>query len=720
MIRRDRLSREGPCRLSLGVLTCVLWAVAPAAPQKQQDSQAATLQEVPPTFRVESNLVVVDVTVRDRRGSLVTDLRREDFVVYEDNVKQEIATFSLENIPTALRETTAEEKPGPPASPEPAPVNLSATPRTEWKPEDLENKRLIVLFFDLSSLTTEDLTRSIAAARDFVTSKSTPHDLVAIASYSSTLRLAQNLTNDRDTLLKTLDQLEPTEAGDAPEENLGDADTSGDTYVPDDVQFNIFNTDRRLSALETLAKAFREFPERKSLIYFSSGMSTTGVENQSQIRSTVDKANQSNMSIYTVDSRGLMALPPGGDASKGSPGGQALFSGNAVTRQLDNQSDSQETLTTLAHDTGGVAFQDTNDLAPVFTKVQSETRSYYVLGYYPSNTKEDGRFRKIRVEVSRPQLRVQSRPGYFAAKQFIRLTQAERDRQLEEAFTVDRPFSDLPLILEADSFKGEGPTTVLPVSIQIAGDAVHFEAKRDQREAQFEFLAQITDPKGRVAGVARDIVQVRLPAKAAEKIRTGQIMYTTGFELRPGDYALKFLVRDNWTGKFGTFEQPLSVPALDGKSLQTSSIVLGSRLVDAGADSQGVERHGFGDRFPMLAAKTDPLKIGGKRIVPSIGNVFLRSQTLYVYFEVYGAAEDRQTRRPSLETYLLFLCNNEKVRESETYHVTEWLKDRKAVALIAMAIPLQGLRRDAYTLQIHLQDNISDADLFRRVPLVIK
>jgi VWFA-related protein len=618
----------------------MLWTVTLAAPQKQQGDQAASFQQPTPTFRVESNLVVVDVTVRDKRGVLVNDLKKKDFVVNEDSVPQDIVTFSLESIPEALPEIPAEEHAGTLRAPKPAIVNLSATPKTEWRPEDLENKRLIVLFFDLSSLTTEDLTRSIAAARDFVTGKSTPHDLVAIASYSSTLRLVQNLTNDRDTLLRTLGQLEPTEAGDAPEEDLGDADTSGDTYVPDDVQFNVFNTDRRLSALETLARAYREFPERKSLIYFSSGMSTTGVENESQVRSTVDTANRSNMSIYTVDSRGLMALPPGGDASKGSPGGQALFSGNAMTRQLDNQSASQETLTTLAHDTGGVAFQDTNDLTPVFTKVQNETRSYYVLGYYPSNAKQDGKFRRIRVEVNRPELKVQSRPGYFAAKQFIKLTQAERDRQLEEAFTVDRPFSDLPLILEADAFKGDGLTIVLPVSIQIAGDAVHFESKRDQQEAQFEFLAQITDPKGRVAGVARDTVQVRLPVETAEKIRTGQIMYTTGFELRPGDYALKFLVRDNWTGKFGTFEQPLSIPALDGKSLQTSSIVLGSRLVDANADSKAVERRGFGDRFPMLAVRTDPLKIGDRRIVPSIGNVFLRSQSILRYMG------QRKTRRP--------------------------------------------------------------------------
>ena len=255
-------------------------------------------------------------------------------------------------------------------------------PEPERKKAELKDKRLVILFFDLSSLTTEDLIRSVTTAEEFVTKKSTPHDLMAVATFSSILQLIQDFTNDREVLVQTLRQLNPTEAGDAAAEELGDAETSEETFVPDEVQFNIFNTDRRLSALDNLAKTYREYPERKSLIYFSSGFTTTGIENQSQIRSTVDSANQSNISIYTVDSRGLVALPPGGDASRNAPSGRAMFSGTARERQVASLSNSQETLTTLAHDTGGTAFQDTNDLAPVFDKVLNDTQAYYMLGYF--------------------------------------------------------------------------------------------------------------------------------------------------------------------------------------------------------------------------------------------------------------------------------------------------------------------------------------------------
>jgi VWFA-related protein len=707
-------SPVGLSRIASVVLLGLGLAISAATPQ---DASRPPLSQTPkPVFRVNSNLVQVDVTVRNKKGNLVRDLRKEDFVVYEDGTAQEIVTFSFESISGPAPELPAKEE----TAPKLPTVNLSITPKSDVKTESFRDKRLIILFFDLSSLQTEELIRSVETARDYVEKKSTPSDLIAITTYSSTLQLAQDLTNDRAVLLAALKKLNPTEAGDAPQENLDESDASDDSYVPDDVQFNIFNTDRRLSALSMIAKGYRDFPERKSLILFSSGMSTTGVENQSQIRFTVDTANQSNMSIYTIDSRGLQALPPGGGASSGSPGGRALFTGSAMRSQSDNLSASQETLTTLAQDTGGTAFQDTNDLSPIFTKVVSDTQAYYVLGYYSSNGKEDGKFRKIRVEARRPDLKLQHRPGYFASKQFLKLTQTERDRQLEEALAVDKPFSDLPIILEANYFRKESGISLVPLSMQIAGDAVQFDEKKNQREAAFEFLAQVMDQKGRVAGIARDTVQVKLPPQTAEKIRAGQILYTTGFELKPGDYKLKFLVRDNRTGRIGSFEQALAVPQLDGKSLQTSSIVLGSRLVDSSSESQGVEHRGFRPPWQMQDQAHDPLTIGSKRIVPSIGNVFLGRQTVYVYFQAYGVAEDPKTRKPQVETSLMLLQGNVKVRESEPQRVEEWGPGGKGSALIAMAVPLRGLKRGNYTLQIHLSDEVSDTNLFKRVPIVIE
>ncbi len=320
-----------------------------------------------------------------------------------------------------------------------------------------------------------------------------------------------------------------------------------------------------------------------------------------------------------------------------------MFSGAAMMRQTTNLSSSQETLTTLAHDTGGQAFTDSNDLSLAIKQVQNDTHIYYVLGYFSSNPKQDGKYRKIRVEVTRPDVKVEHRPGYFASKSFGQLTQQERDLQLQQAMNVDRPFADVPVILQTDYFRKDNSTTLVPISIELDGDGLKFEDKGANKEGKFEFVAQVTDPKGRVTGVARDAVQVRLPADKAEKIKAGGIFYSTGFQLRPGEYKLKFLVRDNGTGKLGGFEEPITVPALDLKKLDTSSIVLGSQLMNPRGDAgSGVAHQGMMRRFQELGIAYDPLVVGNRKVVPSIGNIFLNRQTVYVFFQVYGATPDPQ------------------------------------------------------------------------------
>jgi VWFA-related protein len=745
-------------------LVCSLAAFAFPGPQQPQQQPQPEAQRRP-TFAVEAAMVVVDVTVRDRQGKLVDDLKKEEFKVYEDNVPQNIVTFAAEKVeigpppaPATLAGAPGAAKP--PAPPAPV-INLGLNPDQPPRKEDLAGKRLVILFFDLSSLGTEDLVRSVDTAYDFIVKQTGPQDLMAVATYSSTLALVQDFTNDHDLLLKTLKGLTSTDSGDAAAEDLSDADTSDDVFVPDTVQFNIFNTDRRMSAVETLAKMYREFHERKSLIYFSSGVTTTGVENNAQIRSTVDNANRSNMSIYTVDSRGLVALPPGGNASQRS-GGRAMFTGAAMMRQRSNFSSSQETLTTLSHDTGGQAFTDSNDLSLALKQVQQDTHMYYVLGYFTSNPKEDGKYRKIRIEVTRPNVKIEHRPGYFASKAFNQLNQQERDLQLTQALSVERPFSDVPVILQADYFRKDNSTTLVPISIELDGDGLKFEDKGANREGKFEFVAQVTDARGRVTGVARDAVQVRLPAEKAEKIKAGGIFYSTGFQLRPGDYKLKFLVRDNTTGKLGGFEQPINVPALDLKKLATSSIVLANQLANARGDSgSGVAHQGMMRRFQAMGIGFDPLVAGNRRIVPSIGNVFLARQTVYVYFQVYGAAEDRQTQKPCIETDLMLLKDNTKILETQPRYVQDWTRarsgagfgggrgggmggrggmgpgggefgrmggppgmqgaeERKGEATVAISLPLRSLKKGTYTLQIHVRDTISEQNLFQRVPIVIQ
>jgi VWFA-related protein len=762
-------------------LLCLLCGLAPFAfsgSQQELSSQQTNAQQKMPVFIVESDMVVVDVTARDGKGKLIDDLKREDFKIFEDNVPQNIVTFSAENVAIGPVGKSADQDTGKTeasqSKPQPV-VNLALNLTAPVKKEDLVDKRLVILFFDLSSLENENLIRSVDAARDFIAKQTGPQDLMAIATYSSTLSLVQDFTNDRELLLKILKEIASEESEESALDTGTTTESTDEVFVPDSVQFNVFNTDRRLSALETLAKMYREFPERKSLIYFSSGMTTTGVENNAQIRSTVDTANRSNMSIYAVDSQGLVALPPGGDASRGSAGSGA-FGGSGMMQQRNSLSGSQETLVTLSHDTGGRSFTDSNDLSLAMKQVQVDTNVYYVLGYLSSNSKEDGKYRKIRVEVNRPGLKITHRPGYFAAKAFRQLTQQEKDLQLAQAMNVERPFVDVPLILEADYFRKDNGTNYVPISIEILGDGLKFEDKGANREGKFEFIAQAFDPKGRVAGIARDSVSLKLLAEKAEKLKSGGIFYSTGFQLRPGAYKLKFLVRDNVTGNLGSFEQPINVPVIDLKKLGISSIVLGNQLANTSADaSSAITHQGAMRRFQQMMPGYDPLVMGNRKVVPSIGNVFLARQTVYVYFQVYGAAEDKETQKPCIETDLMLIRDNTKILETQPQYIQQWTNERggfpgamgrgaggmppgmggpggmepggrggmgpggrggmgpmggfpgmqnsgerKGESTVAISLPLKNLKPGTYMLQVHVRDTIGDVNLFQRVPIVIQ
>ena len=167
-------------------------------------------------------MVVVDATARGRQGKLVEDLKGEDFEIYEDGVKQDIVTFSAENVgigPPPEPEDLS-DKESPQAAKSPEIVNLDLYPNEPVKKEDLEGKRLIILFFDPSSMGTEDLIRSVDAAREFVTEQSGPQGLLAIATYSSILNLVQDFTNDRNLLLELLSGLSSPDSGDTEKEPI--------------------------------------------------------------------------------------------------------------------------------------------------------------------------------------------------------------------------------------------------------------------------------------------------------------------------------------------------------------------------------------------------------------------------------------------------------------------------------------------------------------------
>ena len=204
----------------------------------------------------------------------------------------------------------------------------------------------------------------MAAAQKFIQKQMTSADLVAMMEFTSgAVKVIEDFTDDRERLMNSLEKMILAEQG--LDENADD-DSSADTgaaFGQDDSEFNIFNTDRQLSALQTAATMLGHLNEKKALIYFASGLRLNGVDNQAQLRATVNAAIRANVALFTVDARGLVAQAPLGDATHGAPGGLAMYTGGAAMAIMGGFQRSQDTLYGLAADTGGKALLDVNDLS---------------------------------------------------------------------------------------------------------------------------------------------------------------------------------------------------------------------------------------------------------------------------------------------------------------------------------------------------------------------
>ena len=325
------------------------------------------------TLNVDTQLVVETVTVRDKDGKAIEGLRADDFVVTEDGAPQTISIFQFERLEDAAPSNASEP---------PKPVQVlkpnQITPPPAGDPR-YTNRRLLVLFFDMTSTPPPDQFRAFTAGEKFIETQMAGPDLVAIMTFSDgAIRVQKDFTDNRDQLLDTLHLLMYP-----PEDNNDSADI-GAAFGQDAGEFNIFNTDRQLAALQTAVTMLRAVNERKSLVYFASGLRLNGIDNQAQLRATINSAIRANVAFYPVDARGLVAQAPLGDATRGSPGGIGAFSGAAASAMMSNFQRSQDSLYALAADTGGKAMLDNNDLAAGIVQAQQAITSYYVLGYYPT------------------------------------------------------------------------------------------------------------------------------------------------------------------------------------------------------------------------------------------------------------------------------------------------------------------------------------------------
>ena len=668
----------------------------------------ALLAQTPqsPTFRAETNLVIVNVTVRNRSGNLMENLKKEDFTLLEDDKPQQISVFEVEHLSADVL---------PPASPAPTqltprPANpQSPTPNPE-SPASRQDRRLLALYFDFSSMQPQEQIRATEAAQKFLGQQMTSSDLVEILTYTNQLRVVQDFTADRDLLLSEIRRFRVGEASENAIDGATGADPTDDSgsFTPDETEFNIFNTDLKLIGLETAAKKLAIFPEKKALVYFSSGISRTGVDNESQLRATVNAAVRANVAFYPIDVRGLMATPPGGDASTASPSGTGIFTGATHQGVRDKINTSQETLSTLATDTGGKALLDSNDLITGITQAQRDIQTYYILGYYSTNNALDGKYRRIKVQT-RPDLqaKLDYRTGYYASKVFQKFTESDKERQLQEALSLGDPFTDLPLVLEVDYFRVARDKYFVPITVRIAGAALDL-SKRATTE--LDFIGQIREPNGKVIGGVRDGITLKFNQENAAQLSQRQIVYDTGVTLPPGDYRLKFLARENQNGRMGTFETKFNVPDLSKQSaaVRMSSVVWSNQREPLAASVGGTANKKLLEAHPLVE--------NGQKLVPDITRVFRKNQRLFVYFEVYDPGTEAS---PSVAAELMMFRGKVKAFESAPLRVTTSKSGRPNTLAFEFQMPLANIPPGRYTCQVSVIDEQARKAGYARAPLVV-
>jgi len=717
-----------------GLVAIVLTALVLAALAQQGDGQPSAKQELnapllKPTVKFETTtqLVIVNVVAKDRDGKPIENLKASDFTVFEDGKPQEIKVFEYQRLedaplppPAKTFATRPEDKPQEAETPQPAPRVTSAvqTTITPAKPGEIKYKdsRLLVLYFDFQGMPVEDQIRVQEGAIKFLTTQMTAADRVAIMSYTGQLKVLHDFSDDRDSLIRTVKGLVLGEASEmANVVSDESAEDTGAAFTADESEFNIFNTDRQLTALGQALKMLASLPEKKALVYFASGVARSGIDNDAQLRATINTALRSNVSIYPVDARGLVAMAPAGNANRGSGGGagnRGNFSGGAGRSMMSNLSGSQDTLYALAADTGGKAFLDSNDLAMGVAQAQRDIASYYILGYYSTNTAMDGKYRRIKVQINNNlNARLDYRTGYFASKEFKQFTASDRERQLEEALMLGDPITDLTLALEVAYFRLAADRYYVPVTVKMPGSDLELAKRGGAQSTRLDYICQVRDSRGRLIASARDFITVKLKEDTAAELSKKTVAYDVGFALQPGTYTLKFLTRENETGKMGTFETKFTVPDLtkDVGMLPISAVVLSNQRekLDNAIGSAGFNRRLF---------SFNPLVRGGEKLVPSVTRVFRKDQEMYVFLEAYEP--NAETTQPLVATLGLYR-GRVKAFETEPVRITEGLHPLTKAVPIRFSFPLEKLEPGRYICQVNVINPSAGRFAYWRAPIIV-
>jgi VWFA-related protein len=678
------------------------------------------------TFQVEVNYVDIDAVVTDERGNFVSDLTRDDFELLDDGRPQEISAFSLVDIPMPAAGAR------PPAAPAISDVKSNAEPISG---------RLYVIVLDDLNVAPLRTKVVVDAARQFIERHFGANDMAAITYTSGRTDGAQEFTSERARLLAAIDKFQgrklrstviekadqyfqqhlkelelnrpdpddPDAPGGPPKSATvrGPMGFSDITTDPDDFERS-HRAQQVLGALKRLAEVMGGIRgRRKAVVMFSEGIDYPiydifGSQGATSViaatRDAIAAAARANVSFFAVDPRGLVGMTSETIELNAAADPHLGFDARGL---LADMYLSQDSLRTLADETGGYAAVNANNVGTALDRIVRANSRYYVLGYYPNDARRDGRFHKIEVRVKRPGLRVSARKGYVSPRVLSAEDQLKQERErerargragtaetsteLREILTQPLQRNGLTMTVQAAPFRGASRQASVAVAVEVDASRLHFTEQPNKTFADsIELSLFALDERGRQHGGTFYQFNLTLRPETFERVRGSIVRMNPRIELPAGRYQLRVGVRESGAGEMGSVFYDLTVPDYRARGIALSGLL----LTDQAARTQFTPQPD-----QELPADSLPAPATSRR-------TFSRNDVLRVFAELYDNVDSRNAARIEVVTSLVGEGGAAAFSSRETFGGGTGRDVKSSRIPIAKEIPLTGLKPGAYVLRV--------------------
>jgi VWFA-related protein len=589
--------------LFIAVVVSLQQPLAASAQEKKEDERDRQL-------RLKAELVEVRAVVTDKKGQPVGNLTKDDFEVLEDNRPQVLSFFSVENI-GAL-----------PDSKTPAGTTTPTGPTSLRIPQK-EVGRTIVLFVDTVHTEFDTLVRTRQTLRRFVDEQMTDRDLVAIVTTSSALGLMEQFTRNKQLLRSAIDRLRPWRLtleqslfspylasqivrGDRRSLSLGVEILRTEEMMPREMRDDIIEPLARgratqvlgeasyhrkiaLATLKSVVERVAEMPGQRLIALFSEGFTlnnSSGNYEYGDLQPAISRAVRSGVVIYTIAAQGLQPMM----VTASQPGIVAGRRRTDPTRQVEaadlttvmsaSERDLEVALITLAKDTGGESFFNTNDLNGRLQKALNDNRVYYALAYHanangPAVPDTKDKFHSITVRVkNHPEYKVRTQRGYQTPEAKSEQQPATPRQRLAQAMGEPLPVTTIPVAVSADYFERENLPGQAYIQFYIDAGALKYREQEQHFLFDVETVTMIYDVTGKRVHISTKQANGSFTADRLELAKRNGYRYTERVPLAPGVYQARVGVLEVATERFGTATAWLEVPDLNKNKLALSALLL--------------------------------------------------------------------------------------------------------------------------------------------------